>query len=247
MVITQNSTRYKQARKLLRNFFWAELHCYYLTFVASHSCTLHLYSTTDTLLRSEALRSTLYLYSASNAAETFYTTPFTSFLNEPLTRFVCTFKKEEKVMKKILLLIFVLLACFSVIAQSYTINSQREKEQKLNDLYCSGLFKTAYGTIIDLTDNTSAQGYFNILDWLQGRVAGLQIYINRYGNRIPFIRGSRAAIFVDEMQVDAGYLNALTVNDIAMIKVIKEPFVGSFGANSAVAVYTIKSEEGEDE
>jgi len=151
-------------------------------------------------------------------------------------------------MKKMIFLAFVSAASFGVMAQSYTGETYRTKEDKLNDLYCSGLFKTAHGTIIDLVDdNASAQGYFNILDWLQGRVAGLQICTTRYGNRIPFIRGSRTGIYVNEMQVDAGYLNALSVNDIAVIKVIKGPFAGSIGANSAIAVYTMRGEEWEKE
>jgi hypothetical protein len=151
-------------------------------------------------------------------------------------------------MKKIILLAVVSIVSSGVMAQSYTGVAYRTKEDKLNDLYCSGLFKTAHGTVIDLVDdNASAQSYFNILDWLQGRVAGLQIYANRYGNRIPFIRGSRASVYVNEMLVDPGYLNALPVNDIAMIKVIKGPFAGSIGANSAVAVYTMRSEEWEEE
>ncbi|SRR6266498_4224535 len=151
-------------------------------------------------------------------------------------------------MKKILLLVFILLASFNIMGQSYSGSIIRTKEEKLNDECCSSLFKTAYGTIIDLlNDNASAQDYFNILDWMQGRVAGLQIFITRQGTRIPFIRGTKANIYVDEIPVDAGYLNALPVNDIAMIKVIKEPFVGSIGCNSAVAIYTLKAEEGEDE
>jgi hypothetical protein len=46
------------------------------------------------------------------------------------------------------------------------------------------------------------------------------------------------------MQVDAGYLNALPGNDITMIK---RSFAGSIGANGAIAAYTIKGEEWEEE
>ena len=145
-------------------------------------------------------------------------------------------------MKKMMLFALVVLTCINVTAQSY-IATQREREQRLNDLYCSGLFEGTHGTIIDLSDNTSAQSYLNILEWLQGRVAGLQIYTNRNGNRIPFIRGNQANIYLNEMLVDPGLLNMLPVNDIAMIKVIRGPFVGGIGANSAVAVYTWRGED----
>ena len=133
-------------------------------------------------------------------------------------------------------------------AQTYIGKNYRSQADRLNDEYCHGMFRSVDGTIIDLlNENESSAGYLNILDWLEGRVAGLKIYTYRYGVRIPFIRGSRANIFVDEMQVDPGYLNALSVNDIAIIKVIKGAFAGSIGGNSAIAIYTIKAEDEEDE
>jgi len=140
------------------------------------------------------------------------------------------------------------IACFLTMeAQTYTGKHYKSQIDKLNDEYCHGMFRSADGTIIDLlNENESSAGYLNVLDWLQGRVAGLQIYTYRNGVRIPFIRGNRANIYVDEMQVDPGYLNALSINDIAMIKVIKGPFAGSIGGNSAVAIYTIKAEDEEE-
>ena len=53
---------------------------------------------------------------------------------------------------------------------------QKTIQEKLNEQYCTGMFKTPDGTYFDLTNETSINGYINILDWLQGRVAGLQIY-----------------------------------------------------------------------
>ena len=150
-------------------------------------------------------------------------------------------------MKKILLIILIAITGITVFAQTYRGQTQMSPEDKLNEKYCTGLFKSAHGTIFDIQNEPSASGYLNILDWLQGRVAGLQIYTYRHGVRIPFIRGNRANIFVDEMQVDPGYLNALSINDIAMIKVIKGAFAGSIGGNSAVAIYTIKAEDEEDD
>jgi hypothetical protein len=118
----------------------------------------------------------------------------------------------------------------------------------LNEQYASGIFKDAEGTIIDV-EKENVQAYFNILDWLNGRVAGLQIYITRTGTRVPVIRGSAATIFVDEMRMDASFLNSLSVNDIAMIKVIKGPFAGAVGngGRGTIAIYTIRNEEEEEE
>jgi hypothetical protein len=58
----------------------------------------------------------------------------------------------------------------------------------------AGLFKNAEGTIIDV-ENENVQGYLNILDWLNGRVAGLQIFVTRSGIRVPVIRGSACHYF----------------------------------------------------
>ena len=153
-------------------------------------------------------------------------------------------------MKKIILLVFVSILSVSLFAQHYTGKNYISPQEKLNNEYCSGLFKTYDGTIIDLQNgNESANGYLNILEWLQGRVAGLQIYHTRYGTPIPFIRNTRASLFVDEIPVDAGFLTMLAVSDIAMIKIIKQPFAGAVGngGGGAIAIYTVKGEDEEAE
>jgi hypothetical protein len=168
-----------------------------------------------------------------------------SILNYLLTSFFRNLKKkEQKIMKKIFFAIILLAGTLVVTAQAYKGRDYRSDTDKLNDMYCTGLFKTAEGTILDMA-NENAQGYFNILDWLDGRVAGLQVWVSRTGIRIPVIRGSQARIFIDEIPTDAGFLNMLPVSDIAMIKVIKTPFAGSIGGNSAVVIYRLRGEEDE--
>ncbi len=152
-------------------------------------------------------------------------------------------------MKKIALLISASFLGFILFAQRYSGNTNASVEEKLNNQYCTGLFKTHEGTIIDLVNaNETADSYLNILDWLQGRVAGLQIYYTRYGTAVPFIRNTRASIFVDELPVDAAYINNLPVTDIAMIKIIKQPFVGAVGngGGGVIAIYTMKGDDEED-
>ena len=149
-------------------------------------------------------------------------------------------------MKKILLLAVASVASFMLFSQRYPGNSDTSPKEKLNNEYCSGLFKTHEGTIIDLVnENESAKSYTNILEWLQGRVAGLQIYYTKYGTPVPFIRNTKASVFIDEVPVDAGYLNDLAVADIAMIKIIKQPFVGAVGngGGGVVAIYTLKGDD----
>lgn len=149
-------------------------------------------------------------------------------------------------MKKFFIIGGLLVA--SMIGISQTQVSQKSRSEYLNDEYTSGMFTTANGIIFDL-ENENVQAYFNILDWLEGRVAGLQVFVSRGGARIPVIRGSVAAIFVDEMRMDALFLNSLSTADIAMIKVIKGPFAGGVGnsGGGAIAIYTFKGEDVEEE
>lgn len=147
-------------------------------------------------------------------------------------------------MKTILFIIALFSITFTAIPQKY--NGYRFDFQKdyLNNKYCTGLFRSADGTIMDLSDEPAKYGYLNILDWLQGRVAGLQIVTGRNGVRIPVIRGSVAQIYMDEMRVDPFFMTAFNVNDVAMIKVIRQPFAGNFGMSiGAIAIYTYRGDE----
>lgn len=123
-------------------------------------------------------------------------------------------------------------------AQAYRSMMYVDPKEKLCEDYCSPLFRSADGTVITIADKTIG-GYTNILDWLDGRVAGLQVIVTRDRVRIPIIRGSVATVFLDEVRVDPDVLNSISVFDIALVKVFKTPFVGSPGANSAIAVYTL--------
>ena len=150
-------------------------------------------------------------------------------------------------MKKIFVLLLLITGSLLTMGQTYSAEKKLTLQEKLNEQYCSGLFKNADGTILEVADNQTAQSYLNILDWLQGRVAGLQVYTSWSGIKLPVIRGSQAKIYVDEMMVDASYLNLLPVSDIAMVKVIKGPAAGVFGASAVIAIYTIKDEEEDEE
>jgi hypothetical protein len=153
-------------------------------------------------------------------------------------------------MKKVTLVTFASFFSLAIIAQQYPGKDHHSPQQKLNDEYCTGIFNTADGTIIDLVnDNISATGYRNIIEWLPGRVAGLQLYHTRFGTAVPFLRNARASIFVDELPVDAGFMESLPVAGIAIIKIIRQPFAGAIGngGGGVIAIYTIKGENTEDE
>ena len=150
-------------------------------------------------------------------------------------------------MKRLVFVLLLIIPLLSAVAQK-RISQPKTKAEILNEKYCSALFSTTHGDYFDFIDegvNTSALAYFNILDWLQGRVAGLQVYTTRFNSRIPFIRNQRAVVYLNEMRVDYDFLNALPVADIAMIKIIKGPSVLTYGGGGGViAVYT---KTGDDE
>jgi hypothetical protein len=149
-------------------------------------------------------------------------------------------------MKKLVFILAVLAFSFNAFSQK-RITSIKTKDDLLNEEYCSSLFSTAHGDYFDLVNDemtASSISYLNILDWLQGRVAGLRIYTTRNNVRIPVIRNHPATIFVDEMRMSYDFLNMLPVADIAMIKIIKGPFIGNFGgAGGAIAIYTIRGDD----
>jgi hypothetical protein len=153
-------------------------------------------------------------------------------------------------MKKLALLTLVIATSLTVFSQK-RIAQQKTVEEKLNEEYCTGMFKTPDGTYFDMLNYNvalSAASYLNILDWLQGRVAGLQIYTRRDRTPVPYIRGSRAGVYVDEIYYDADFLNSLPVTDIAMIKIIKGPFAGGFNSpGGVIAIYTIGTDDEEEE
>lgn len=152
-------------------------------------------------------------------------------------------------MRKFLVIFFGMFSYICLNAQQYPGAAKISQQEKLNDEYCTGLFKSHDGIILDISSNESARNYLNILNWLDGRVSGLQIYYSRDRTPVPFMRNSRANIFVDEVPVDPGYLNDLSIADIAIIKVIKGPFAGAFGngAGGTLAIYTLKGDDDGDE
>ena len=143
--------------------------------------------------------------------------------------------------------LFIFLCAFSISSFSqFRIARQKSREEILNETYCTGLFSTLHADYFDFLDDrvsNTALGYFNVLDWLQGRVAGLQVYNAKYNRRIPYIRNQRAGVFVDEILVDYEYISMLPVTDIAMIKVIKGPFSHPWGGSGgSIAIYTIRGD-----
>lgn len=116
--------------------------------------------------------------------------------------------------------------------------------QVMDEKYANGLFSGGDGYQFDLTNDPFATSQLNIFNYLQGKVAGLQITT---GGGTPTLswRGGTPTLYLDEMPVDADLLNSIPVNDIAYVKVFRPPFMGTAGGGSggAIAIYTRKGED----
>ena len=113
--------------------------------------------------------------------------------------------------------------------------------EKMDEKYTSGLFAGGDALQFDFMDDPIGQSASNAFQYLQGRVAGLQINAGANPPTLSW-RGATPSLFVDEINADAQQLESIPSSDIAYIKVFRPPFVGAFGGGSggAIAVYTKK-------
>lgn len=126
------------------------------------------------------------------------------------------------------------------LIEEVKIKSQKKDlTKKLNNELSSPLFRSINETVFDfVNDNQNAVGSQNILQYLQGRVAGVQIQMQG-GNYTATNRGGTMELYLDEMRVDASQISSIPMTTIAMVKVIKGNFAGNFGGgNGAIAIYT---------
>lgn len=127
------------------------------------------------------------------------------------------------------------------IMKTVVIQTTKKSPVKvLDDKYTSGLFKGEDAYQFDLVNDPSASAYTNIFNYLQGKVAGLQINANTSPPSLSW-RGGSPTVFLDEVQTDADMISGVPVTDIAYVKVFRPPFMGGFGgSNGAIAIYTRK-------
>lgn len=114
--------------------------------------------------------------------------------------------------------------------------------QVLDEKYTSGFFKGMDAHQFDVLNDPFALGAQNIFNYLQGKVAGLQITT---GSGTPSIqwRGGAPLLYLDETSTDPSMISGIPVTDIAYVKVFRPPFMGmggtyGNGANGAIAIYT---------
>lgn len=116
--------------------------------------------------------------------------------------------------------------------------------QVLDEKYSSGLFAGGDGYQFDLVNDPLASSQMNIFNYLQGRVAGLQI--NTAGG-MPSMqwRGGSPQLYVNEMPTDVSMVSSMSMNDVAYVKVFRPPFFGGSGnsGNGAIVIYTKKGND----
>lgn len=113
------------------------------------------------------------------------------------------------------------------------------RAQQFNEEYVSGLFRSGNERLISIMDDPSAIGFFNLFNYLQGRVAGLQITPTGAATW----RGGGVTFFLDEVRVPAQQIANIPMTDIAIVKAYPPPFIGATGGGAAVAVYTRRGGE----
>jgi hypothetical protein len=122
-------------------------------------------------------------------------------------------------------------------------NTVKSRAQQFNEEYVSGMFKSGNERIISVMDDPTALGNTNIFNYLQGRVAGLQISPSGFNGGFARWRGSPVTFFLDEMRVAAQQIAGIPMADIAIVKAYPPPFFGTPGGGGAVAIYTRRGGE----
>ncbi|MFS4473639.1 hypothetical protein [Chryseobacterium sp. T20] len=117
------------------------------------------------------------------------------------------------------------------------VGKKKDAKADLDKQLSSGMFSAVNSTIFDfVNEDQNISGSTNILDWLQGRAAGLTFQRNNSGANVPYIRGQQAKLFLDEIPTDPSMIASLSINNIAMVKIIK----ASGLVGDAVAIYTMR-------
>jgi len=124
----------------------------------------------------------------------------------------------------------------------------KKKSQKdiMDEEYTSGLFSGGDSRVFLPEDDPAFLSSQTVLEYLQSRVAGLQISVSGIDATITW-RGSNTALFMNEIeQQDASSIQTISMSEIAMVKVFPPPFFGAMGAGpgGAIAVYLKKGSTG---
>lgn len=125
-----------------------------------------------------------------------------------------------------------------------TVNIKARAKSTLDEMdkkYTSGLFSGGDAHEFDLVNDPFAKSALDIFQYLQGKVAGLQINTSSNPPTLTW-RGGTPQVYMDEMSSTTDMIATIPVSDVAYIKVFPPPFMGGIGGGSggAIAIYTRK-------
>lgn len=129
--------------------------------------------------------------------------------------------------------------------ETVTVTAKAKKPiEQLDEKYSSGLFKGGDAYQFDLVNDPFALGQTDVIQYLQGKVPGLQISGSPGAPTLSW-RGGAPQFFLDEISVDAEMITSLPISDIAYVKVFRPPFYGGMGGGSGggIAIYTRKGSD----
>ncbi|MEO6328078.1 MAG: hypothetical protein ABIO55_04065, partial [Ginsengibacter sp.] len=132
-----------------------------------------------------------------------------------------------------------LISAKTKVLQTVVIKAQQKsKKQQMDEDYTTGLFSGGDGYTFVTEDDPLAVSSQTVLMYLQGKVPGLQVNLAGAEPGLSW-RGGTPSIFLNESPADVSSIQSIPMNDVAMIKVFRPPFIGAFGGGSggAIAVY----------
>lgn len=114
----------------------------------------------------------------------------------------------------------------------------------IDEKYSSGLFGGGDGYQFDLVNDKMSFTARSIFEYLQAKVAGLQINTTSNPPSLTW-RGGTPELFLNESPIDADFMATLPVSDIAYVKVFRPPFFSPYGNGSSggIAVYTRRGDD----
>jgi hypothetical protein len=127
----------------------------------------------------------------------------------------------------------------SALPNVVVIGKKKTQGEVFNQTYSTGLFQDMNERVLSLLDDPSANSGGDIFQYLQGRVAGLQINNPFGGDPTAKLRGDNMYFYLDEIRVEGSNLSAVPISDIAIVKVYPPPFFGNpGGGGGAIGIYT---------
>jgi len=111
----------------------------------------------------------------------------------------------------------------------------------MDQKYDSGLFSGGDSRNFDVANDPFAASSFSVFQYLQGKVAGLQINTSGGTPSLSW-RGGSPVFYLDEMPADVELMNTINMSDVAYIKVFSPSSANAFSSSGggAIVVYTKK-------